>query len=406
MSRRGFRGVRGVVPDSDEFVEDILDEMPLDADHIDLERVDPVRLEECVKMHELRTQLGFTIPTRFDVVDLTPRADNAWIFDARYAELEFSESASVHRHFRSAVDFRLEPNGPIPMGSGRVFEVPNRLSDLRFPPRSMYCTPQLLEANMVATFGISHTIDLNELAHRVVACGYNSRRFAALSLRISNARTALFFSRGSVVCTGSKGTLLAISACLEFVTILHRICLKPTEFCDYGLRNVVNNAGVGFRVNLTKLAERYRMNAQYKPTRFPGLVFRLNCRQRVFIVFACQVIETGFKNRFEALIWWRWFHAHVLWEFRLAKDDDGDTDAENRRKVANDTQVVNETCQRIAAIYEREMPRISSTDADLLSVDIADKITLDLLSPPTQTTTSPLDVEREVVRGWFAPEAE
>jgi len=414
MSRRGFRGFRGVVPESDELGEGgLYDAMPEDVDD-DGDGAVPetpemrAHADECMRMYAERKRLGFTMPTRFDVVDLTPRPDDAWIYDERYADLEFSEYADVHRHLRAALDARLEPNGPVLMGGGRVFEVPNRLTDLRFPPRAMYCTPQLLEANMVATFGINHTLDLDALAHRVVACGYNSRRFAALSWRLNNSRTALFFSRGSVVCTGAKGTLLAISACLEFVTTLQRVCLRPTEFCDYGLRNVVNNACVGFQVNLGALAARYRMNAQYKPLRFPGMVFRLNCRQRVFIVFGSgQVIETGFKNRFEALIWWRWFHAYVLWEFRLADGDEGDTEGEHRRKIAADARIAAETCRRIAAIYEREMPRLAEADAAHLWIDIADRVALEMLEPATESLASPLDAERAAVRGWFgAPDAE
>jgi transcription initiation factor TFIID TATA-box-binding protein len=435
--RRGLRSLRGILPQCDELedlngagVDDEMDalfeEQMADAfaeadedEALDgmvttttkQQSASSMALREAVatqsQLEQQQRELGFTLPVRFDVVDATPVPADAWLYDETQAEYEFSEDALVHRHLRTHIDRRPLAANPPPMGCGRVREVPNHVSTVLFPPWSLLWTPPVTVANTVVTFNVNHPLNLTEFAHRVVSVGYNPRRFAAASMRLSNNRTALFFSRGSVVCTGAKGELLSVSACLEFVTTLQRLLMRPTEMRAYRMQNVVSNGAAGFPINLKLLAARYPMNAEYASTRFPGLVFRLNCRQRVFIIFGSgQCIITGFKSRFESCLAWRWLFL-ILWEFKLANGDEGDTDAEAKRKMAEDARVAAATTRRIARIYSDELVR-QSENADVGDEFDVDDLARKLLSADTHNEqdvdTWDLVAEQDVVSSWFAQE--
>lgn len=183
--------------------------------------------------------------------------------------------------------------------------------------------------NIVATFCTlpqgQAVIDLELLVSRCPFMEFNSKRFAAVVIRLARPKTTcLLFASGKAVCTGAKNESAARTACLKYVNLL---CLSGVRFrfMSFKVENIVAAVHCPFRIDLNQMAECVSGWVNYEPSLFPGLIFRkaLDCRKkstkRNTLVFICfqsgKCIITGGHSREQVLTEWIKFFNEILTEY-------------------------------------------------------------------------------------------
>jgi transcription initiation factor TFIID TATA-box-binding protein len=172
--------------------------------------------------------------------------------------------------------------------------------------------------NIVATFCTlplgQNEIDLELLVCRCPFMEFNSKRFAAVVIRLARPKTTcLLFASGKAVCTGAKTETDARTACLKYVNLLGLSGIR-FRFMSFKVENIVAAVHCPFRVDLSKMAEHVSGWVNYEPSLFPGLIFRkaMDCRKkstkRNTLVFICfqsgKCIITGAHSRSQILTEW------------------------------------------------------------------------------------------------------
>ena len=159
-------------------------------------------------------------------------------------------------------------------------------------------TPSIDVQNCVATFSLGLTnLNLRDISQKLVYCDFNPPKFAAMTIRIQNPKTtALTFSSGNMVCTGSKNIHESLLACRKYTRLLQDAGIKVC-FKDFHIQNIVASAGVPFPLKLHQLASDHGPYVSYEPTLFPGAVLRVENPKVVFLLFRSgKVVITGAKD--------------------------------------------------------------------------------------------------------------
>jgi transcription initiation factor TFIID TATA-box-binding protein len=155
--------------------------------------------------------------------------------------------------------------------------------------------------NVVATINLGcKGLDLKEIALHARNAEYNPKRFAAVIMRIREPKsTALIFSSGKMVCTGSKSEEQARLAARKFARILQKLG-NPVSFKEFKIQNMVGSCDVKFPIRLEGLATSHGMFCSYEPELFPGLIYRMQQPKIVLLIFVSgKVVLTGAKKRSE-----------------------------------------------------------------------------------------------------------
>lgn len=155
--------------------------------------------------------------------------------------------------------------------------------------------------NVVATINLGcKGLDLKQIALHARNAEYNPKRFAAVIMRIREPKsTALIFSSGKMVCTGSKSEEQARLAARKFARILQKLG-NPVSFKEFKIQNMVGSCDVKFPIRLEGLATSHSMFCSYEPELFPGLIYRMQQPKIVLLIFVSgKVVLTGAKKRSE-----------------------------------------------------------------------------------------------------------
>jgi transcription initiation factor TFIID TATA-box-binding protein len=155
--------------------------------------------------------------------------------------------------------------------------------------------------NVVATINLGcKGLDLKQIALHARNAEYNPKRFAAVIMRIREPKsTALIFSSGKMVCTGSKSEDMARLAARKFARILQKLG-NPVSFKEFKIQNMVGSCDVKFPIRLEGLATSHSMFCSYEPELFPGLIYRMQQPKIVLLIFVSgKVVLTGAKKRKE-----------------------------------------------------------------------------------------------------------
>lgn len=158
-----------------------------------------------------------------------------------------------------------------------------------------------VEQNVVATVNLDCKLDLKEIALKARNAEYNPKRFAAVIMRIREPKaTALIFSSGKMVCTGSKSETDARLAARKFARILQKLEMEVT-FKEFKVQNMVGSCDVRFPIRLEGLAATHSHFCSYEPELFPGLIYRMIDPKVVLLIFVSgKVVLTGWflKNNY------------------------------------------------------------------------------------------------------------
>lgn len=123
--------------------------------------------------------------------------------------------------------------------------------------------------NTVATSNFGCPIDLEALACSSYGC-YSPKTFAAVNLRLRSPRaTALVFSSGRLVVTGTTSEYAALTAMSLFLTMVQTVA-PEARMVTRTIQNLVSVGNLGCSVRLDLLSRRMLLSSMWDPEVFPG----------------------------------------------------------------------------------------------------------------------------------------
>jgi transcription initiation factor TFIID TATA-box-binding protein len=154
--------------------------------------------------------------------------------------------------------------------------------------------------NVVVSASIHRELPLERLAAKLERADYNPETFPGLILKIDVPKaSALLFSSGKIICTGTKSLSEARKAIDVIVEKLEAIQLKVKGEPDIEVQNMVASGDVGGRLNLNEIMIKFD-NTEYDPEQFPGLVYKLPNSHITFLLFGTgKIVITGAKSEKE-----------------------------------------------------------------------------------------------------------
>jgi transcription initiation factor TFIID TATA-box-binding protein len=159
--------------------------------------------------------------------------------------------------------------------------------------------------NLVTTCEILSSvkpIDLQFLYESLPGSYYDRKRFAAITIRLSEPlTTALLFTSGKLVVTGAKTFNEAVYACLKIVRMLEDSVPGVSFHCTHAqIQNMVAHASIslcnGQTLNVRRFYEENASFSTHQPGLFPGLVYRPPKSPVVLLLFSSgKIVVTGGK---------------------------------------------------------------------------------------------------------------
>lgn len=155
--------------------------------------------------------------------------------------------------------------------------------------------------NVVVSASIHRDLPLEKLAAKLERADYNPETFPGLILKMDTPlkASALLFSSGKIICTGTKSLREAKIAIGGIVKRLEAIGLHVKGEPDVEVQNMVASGDVGGKLNLNEIIMKFE-NTEYDPEQFPGLVYKLPNSHITFLLFGTgKIVITGAKSEKE-----------------------------------------------------------------------------------------------------------
>jgi len=148
--------------------------------------------------------------------------------------------------------------------------------------------------NIVAFTDLGKKVSLEKILQKLENTEYQPEQFPGLIYRMQSPRaSALVFSQGKIVCTGTKSMLDLKEAMKAIVNNLRSAGFRlPTEY-KTTVENIVASSAIKADLNLDQIAFQLE-NSEYEPEQFPGLVYRISQPRVAFLLFKSgRIIITG-----------------------------------------------------------------------------------------------------------------
>jgi transcription initiation factor TFIID TATA-box-binding protein len=146
-------------------------------------------------------------------------------------------------------------------------------------------------------------VDLNYIASVLPNSFYDRQRFAAITIRIADPMcTALLFTSGKLVLTGSRSWCQCLLASLHIARLLTSHTKGVTFYVrDTSVQNIVGNAVISLKagecLDLQAMYDALGAICTWQPNMFPGLVLRPDNSPVVLLCFySGKVVVTGGKK--------------------------------------------------------------------------------------------------------------
>ena len=111
--------------------------------------------------------------------------------------------------------------------------------------------------------------------------------------------TALIFSSGKMVCTGTKSINNSKIAARKFGRIIQKLGFD-IKFQNYKIQNIVGSCNLNFKIKLENFQIDNSSFSCYEPEIFPGLIYKiLNPKVTTLIFTTGKIVLTGGKEIFE-----------------------------------------------------------------------------------------------------------
>ena len=180
-------------------------------------------------------------------------------------------------------------------GSKKVKTIKTKKSKDR---KGVYATTQ----NVVVSADIHRDLPLEKLATKLERAEYNPEQFPGLIFKNDIPKfSALLFSSGKIICTGTKSLRDAKIAIDVIIKKLNAISVKVTGEPEIKVQNMVASGSGGGKLNLNEIVFKFE-NTEYEPEQFPGLVYHLPESHITFLLFGTgKIVVTGAKSEKEII---------------------------------------------------------------------------------------------------------
>lgn len=155
--------------------------------------------------------------------------------------------------------------------------------------------------NIVAFTTLGKPISLELLLKKVENTEWQPEQFPGLVYKITDPRaSALIFSQGKVVCTGTKSLEDLERAMKKIVDRVRQAGIPMPRKYKTRVENIVSSTKIKADLNLDEIASTLE-NSEYEPEQFPGLVYRISDPRVAFLLFGSgRIIIAGAQN-FESI---------------------------------------------------------------------------------------------------------
>lgn len=151
--------------------------------------------------------------------------------------------------------------------------------------------------NIVAYTVLGKNISLDKMLQKVEDTEWQPEQFPGLVYKIKDPRaSALIFSQGKIVCTGTKSLEDLETAMKKIVSRIRKAGFPmPTKY-HTKVENIVASTKVDGDISLEEIAATLE-NSEYEPEQFPGLVYRISDPRVTFLLFTSgRIICAGAQN--------------------------------------------------------------------------------------------------------------
>ena len=148
--------------------------------------------------------------------------------------------------------------------------------------------------NIVAFTDLGTKISLEQVLQKLENTEYQPEQFPGLIYRMQSPRaSALVFSQGKIVCTGTKSMDALREAMEQIVKNLRSVGFRLPQKYVTTVENIVASSSIDADLNLDEIAFQLE-NSEYEPEQFPGLVYRISQPRVAFLLFKSgRIIITG-----------------------------------------------------------------------------------------------------------------
>lgn len=155
--------------------------------------------------------------------------------------------------------------------------------------------------NIVAFTILGKPISLELLLKKVENTEWQPEQFPGLVYKITDPRaSALIFSQGKIVCTGTKSLEDLDRAMKKIVSRIRQAGIPMPRKYNTKVENIVSSTKIKSELNLDEIASTLE-NSEYEPEQFPGLVYRISEPRVAFLMFTSgRIIIAGAQN-FESI---------------------------------------------------------------------------------------------------------
>lgn len=153
--------------------------------------------------------------------------------------------------------------------------------------------------NIVASTAIAKELNLEKIAEALPSAKYNPNKFPGLIYHIEKPKVAfLLFQSGRIVCTGAK-TIEEVHEAIDIICKTLRNAGQSIIEPEIEIQNIVASADFKTKINLSELSLSLGLeNIEYEPEIFPGMVYRLEELNVVFLFFGSgKIVCTGARRR-------------------------------------------------------------------------------------------------------------
>lgn len=139
--------------------------------------------------------------------------------------------------------------------------------------------------NIVAFTTLGKPISLEKLLSEVENTEWQPEQFPGLVYKITSPRaSALIFSQGKIVCTGTKSLEDLKEAMRKIVKRISDAGIEMPKTYSTQVENIVASTKIDADLNLDEIAMMLE-NSEYEPEQFPGLVYRISDPRVAFLLF-------------------------------------------------------------------------------------------------------------------------
>lgn len=140
--------------------------------------------------------------------------------------------------------------------------------------------------NVVASATFNQRLPLDRIAIYLENTEYEPEQFPGLVYRLEEPKAAaLLFGSGKVVCTGTKSPEQAKEATHKIIDELTEADVEIDTKPEVTVQNIVASSQLSGTLNLNRIAFEL-VGTEYEPEQFPGLVYRLDEPEVVFLLFS------------------------------------------------------------------------------------------------------------------------